>query len=165
MTPLHWDAHGPDDDLADLAGLAGNAIRTPSEAARVLGLLVGPEARGPAALWCVLLDADDRLLPFVLAISERPVAPQPGLADLLCDDLATLLEHHAVGGSVVAALVGDTDEDVCDQLTWSTELERSARRAGVPLTAVVTVGPHGPTVVLPWSPSDIDDEHGGGYAR
>ncbi|WP_444661835.1 hypothetical protein ACT17Q_08420 [Cellulomonas sp. CW35] len=153
MTPRHWDAHGPDDDLADLAGLAGTPIRSPTEASRVLRLLVGPESRGPAALWCVLLDADDRLLPFVLAISDRPLAPDAGFADLLCDDLASLLEHHAVGGSVVAALVGDADEDVCDQLTWSTALERSAERAGVPLAAVVTVGPHGPTVLVPWTPS------------
>ncbi|UJP38984.1 hypothetical protein [Cellulomonas palmilytica] len=158
MTPRHWDAHGPDDDLADLAELSGSPIRTPTDAARVLRLLVGPEARGPAALWCVLLDADDRLLPFVLAISDRPLAPDPGFADLLCDDLASLLEHHAAGGSVVAALVGDTDEDVCDQLTWSTELERSAQRAGVPLAAVVTVGPHGPTVLVPWPATGPDDD-------
>ncbi len=149
MTSRSWDANGPDDDLADVASLVGTPVRTPDQAARVLQTLVGPEAAGPPALWCVLLDADDRLLPLVLAISDRPVTVTDGFARFLADDLATVLEEHAVGGSVVAALVGDVEEDVCDQLTWVVELERATHGAGVPLSAIVAIGPHGPSVLAP----------------
>jgi len=155
MTPPHdsdghLDGH-PDGHRDGIAGLAGTPVRTPHDAARVMTSLVGPEARGPAALWCALLDPADRLLPFALAISDRPPAPEPGFADVLCDDLAALLELHAVGGSVVLALVGDADEDVCDQLEWSTALTRAADRGGVPLAALVAVGPHGHAVLAPWT--------------
>lgn len=144
-----WDSDGPDDDLADLASLVGTRVRSPAEAARLLQTLVGPEAYGPPALWCALLDADDRLLPLVLAISERPLTVSDGFAQHLADDLAAVLEQHAVGGSVVVALVGDGDEDVHDQLSWVCELEHTTAQAGVPLHAVVAVGPHGPAVLAP----------------
>ena len=137
-----WDADGPDDDLADLASLVGTRVRSPAEAARLLQTLVGPEAYA-------LLDADDRLLPLVLAISERPLTVSDGFAQHLADDLAAVLEQHAVGGSVVVALVGDGDEDVHDHLSWVCELEHTTAQAGVPLHAVVAVGPHGPAVLAP----------------
>lgn len=147
--PRTWDADGPDDDLADLDSLVGTRIASPAEAARLLTALVGPEAYGPPALWCALLDADDRVLPLVLAISHRPVVVADGFAQYLADDLAEVLEQHAVGGSVVIALVGDGDEDVCSQLTWVVELERTTGTAGVPVHAIVAVGPHGPAVLAP----------------
>lgn len=147
--PHTWDADGPDDDLADLAALVGTRIASPAAAARLVQDLVGPEAYGPPALWCVLLDADDRVLPLVLAISERPLVVSDGFAQYLADDLAAVLEQHAVGGSVVVALVGDGDEDVCGQLSWVVELERTLGGAGVPMHAIVAVGPHGPAVLAP----------------
>jgi len=147
--PTGRDASGPDDDRDAIAGLIGTRITTPAQAGTALQVLVGPEAAGPPALWCVFLDPDDRLLPLLLTVDEQPDADLDSFAAWLAAELARLLDDNAPGGSVVVALVGDRDEDVCHELEWAYAMGRAAEHAGVPLDTVLTVGPHGPSVITP----------------
>ncbi|MBT0995143.1 hypothetical protein KIN34_12710 [Cellulomonas sp. DKR-3] len=149
------DAIGPDDHLADVAGLMDLPVRAPGEALTVLVPIVGPEARGPLAVWCLLLDADDRPLRPVVVVDDPP-DPElvgRGFGGALMEDLAAALDEHALGGSVVVAIVGERRHRPVCTSTWVTALATGAAAAGVPLRGVVVVGPRGPRA-LAWHRGD-----------
>jgi hypothetical protein len=67
--------------------------------------VVGPEREGRPALWFLVLDADDRVLPLVLPVSDLPTVADRVVAANLVHVLASVLENDAPGGSVVVGYV------------------------------------------------------------
>jgi hypothetical protein len=67
-------------------------IRTTTELLAAWRDLMGPGGFGTASIWMIFLDGDDRLLPCIQAIDDRPVEPEEhvvrNLADVLADVLA-----------------------------------------------------------------------------
>jgi hypothetical protein len=113
--------------------------------------VVGPEAGGPPTVWCLVLDADDVPLPFVVVIDDPPGAADTAFAADLATTLARVLDERALGGSVVVALVGRLGQrpDACAR-AWADVLGAAARATGVPLRAVAAIGPRGSRVLRWW---------------
>lgn len=146
-----FDDHGPDDDLADVAPLLRAPVRRPADVLLALVPVVGPEAGGPPTVWCLVLDADDVPLPFVVVIDDPPGAADTAFAADLATTLARVLDERALGGSVVVALVGRLGQrpDACAR-AWADVLGAAARATGVPLRAVAAIGPRGSRVLRWW---------------
>ncbi|MDM7831171.1 hypothetical protein [Cellulomonas edaphi] len=135
-----WEDSGPDDDLAVSPG---GPLRGPDDVLDFLLRLIGPERAGRMALWCALVDDDDRTLPIVLPVSDIPVRPDTEMLAILVAQLGELLrEHvHADDGGLVFGLVRRTGGDRGEvELSWSAALRHAADRAGVRLRAVAVIG-------------------------
>ncbi|WP_315096498.1 hypothetical protein [uncultured Cellulomonas sp.] len=136
--PRAVDGAGPDDDLPDPPGAV---LRTASDALAVLLDLVGPERAGPPALWFLLLDADDHVLPVVLPVTDVPLRADPDVAQRLLAVLASVLASDAPGGSVVIGLVRAAGGDRgAFEASWVPALRGAGDDLGVPIWAVVAVG-------------------------
>jgi len=111
------------------------------DALDVLLRLVGAERSGPAALWFLVLDAHDRVLPSVLPISDVPTVPDRVVADNLVHVLSSVLDNDAIGGSVVIAYVrrGGGDRGAFEN-AWSTVLRDRAATERVRVRAEVAIG-------------------------
>jgi hypothetical protein len=132
------DGSGPDDDLPEPPGAV---LRTGGDALAVLLQLVGPERAGPPALWFVLLDADDAVLPVVLPITDVPLRADHEVARRLVAVLATVLASDAPGGSIVIGLVRAAGGDRgAFEAAWIPALRGAADDVGVRLWAVAAIG-------------------------
>ena len=144
----------PDDDTADepwLDGGTGSDDDYPPVSGRILEdgrdaldvpmRVVGPERDGPPALWFLVLDAGDRVLPLVLPIAEVPRCPDAVVAANLVHVLASVLEHDAPGGSVVVGYVRRGGGDLgAFEAGWSAALHLSAHQEVVRIRAEVAIG-------------------------
>ncbi|WP_136519995.1 hypothetical protein [Cellulomonas telluris] len=140
--PLPWAASGPDDDLAD-AATPGVAVPDAAAALDLMLRLVGPERAGPPALWFALLDAERRLLPVVLPLSEVPLRPDPAAARQVVHVLASVLEREAPGGSAVVAVVRAAGGDQGSfERAWAHALVLAATDRDLTVSAVVAIGEH-----------------------
>jgi hypothetical protein len=136
--PWVLDVDGPDHDLPDPPGVA---LRSGADALAVLLDLVGPERSGPAALWFVLLDADDRTIPVVLPITDVPLRADPVVARRLVEVLDSVLTSDAPGGAVVVGLVRAAGGDRgAFEASWVPALREAADEAGVRVWSVVAIG-------------------------
>ncbi len=132
------DGDGPDDDLPDPPGMP---LRSASDALAVMLDLVGPERAGPAALWFVLLDEQDRTLPVVLPITDVPLRADPLVCRQLMHVLASVLDTDGQGGSVVVGLVRAAGGDRGRfEESWVPALRQAADDAGVRVRAVLALG-------------------------
>jgi len=149
-----------DDDLADAPWLDGGAVadddddsdddsepvtgRTLGDARDALDVLmrvVGPERDGPPALWFLVLDAADQVLPLVLPIAEVRPVPDAVVAANLVHVLASVLEHDAPGGSVVVGYVRRGGGDLgAFEAGWSAALHVGAGRESVRIRAEAAIG-------------------------
>ncbi|WP_258723141.1 hypothetical protein [Cellulomonas sp. NS3] len=139
VPPDPWDAlrlpeHGAPDAV-------GRTLESVDEALALLLGLVGRDRSGPPALWFVVLDADDRVLPVVLPIPEVPLVADPVVASNLLHVLASVLEHDAPGGSLLVAYVrrGGGDRGAFEG-GWSRVLQAEAGRVGVRIRAEAALG-------------------------
>ena len=123
------------------APIAGRTLEGGPDALDVLLRIVGSERDGAPALWFLVLDACDRVLPLVLPIAELPTVSDKEVAANLIHVLASILEHDAPGGSVVVGYVraGGGDRGVFEA-GWSSALHASADREGVRIRAEVAIG-------------------------
>ncbi|MCC2317496.1 hypothetical protein [Cellulomonas chengniuliangii] len=122
----------------------------PSDAALLEALLgaLGGRRGGPAALWFLVLDAEDRPLPVVLPIEHATIAPSRTVGLLLVRVLASVVEHAAPGGSVVIGYVRDEGGAVgAFERGWSRLLRALAAHEGLRIRAEVAVGPRRAGVV------------------
>ncbi|WP_146192441.1 hypothetical protein [Cellulomonas sp. WB94] len=152
-TDGHWAAD-PDDDLADVPWLdgdtgtdddslpvTGRTLDDARDALDVLMRVVGPERDGPPALWFLVLDAADQVLPLVLPIAEVPTVPDAVVAANLVHVLASVLEHDAPGGSVVVGYVRRGGGDLgAFEAGWSSALHVGAHREAVRIRAEAAIG-------------------------
>ncbi|MFC8192466.1 hypothetical protein ACFUMH_12495 [Cellulomonas sp. NPDC057328] len=137
-----WSAPGPDDDLADAVS-PGVAVPDADAALELMLRLVGPERAGPPALWFALLDADRRLLPVVLPISDVPLRPDAAAARQIVHVLASVLEQEPPGGGVVVAVVRAAGGDHGSfERAWAHALLLAATDRALTVAAVVAVGEH-----------------------
>lgn len=129
---------GTDDDSPPMAG---RTLEDGRDALDVLLRVVGPERDGPPALWFLVLDASDRVLPLVLPIAEVPTVPDAVVVANLVHVLASVLEHDAPGGSVVVGYVrrGGGDRGAFEA-GWSSALHVSAQRELVRIRAEAAIG-------------------------
>lgn len=129
---------GTDDDFPPTAG---RTLEDGRDALDVLLRVVGPERDGPPALWFLVLDATDRVLPLVLPIAEVPTVPDAVVAANLVHVLASVLEHDAPGGSVVVGYVrrGGGDRGAFEA-GWSSALHMSAQQEVVRIRAEAAIG-------------------------
>lgn len=137
--PDPWDSlRLPEHETPDAVG---RTVESADEALALLLGLVGRDRSGPPALWFVLLDADDRVLPVVLPIPEVPLVADPVVAANLLHVLASVLEHDAPGGSLLVAYVrrGGGDRGAFEG-GWSRVLQAEAAQAGVRIRAEVALG-------------------------
>lgn len=148
-----WAAD-PDGDLADDSRLDGSTgteddalpvtgriLDDGRDALDVLLRVVGPECDGPPALWFLVLDATDRVLPLVLPIAEVPIVPDAVVCANLVHVLASVLEHDAPGGSVVVGYVRRGGGDLGPfEAGWSAALQVSAQREVVRIRAEAAIG-------------------------
>ncbi|MGW6130538.1 hypothetical protein ACWFNE_10985 [Cellulomonas sp. NPDC055163] len=133
--PEPWDAlRLPEHETPDAVG---RTLESADEALALLLGLVGRDRSGPPALWFVLLDADDRVLPVVLPIPEVPLVADPVVAA----NLLHVLEHDAPGGSLLVAYVrrGGGDRGAFEG-GWSRVLQAEAARAGVRIRVEAALG-------------------------
>ena len=138
QAPWGLDDSGPDDDLPDPPGAV---LRTGSDALGVLLQLVGPERVGPPALWFLLLDADDRVLPVVLPVTDVPVRADPEVARRLVEVLAAFLASDGPGGSLVLGLVRSAGGDRgAFEASWIPAVRDAADDVGLRLWAVAAIG-------------------------
>lgn len=149
----HWSAD-LEDDVADESWLdggtgsdddyppvSGRTLEDGRDALDVLMRVVGPERDGPPALWFLVLDAADRVLPLVLPIAEVPTVPDAVVAANLVHVLASVLEHDAPGGSVVVGYVRRGGGDLgAFEAGWSSALHVSAHQEVVRIRAEVAIG-------------------------
>jgi hypothetical protein len=147
-------AADPEDDLADEPWLdggtgtdddappvTGRILEDGRDALDVLLRVVGPERDGPPALWFLVLDATDRVLPLVLPIVEVPIVPDAVVSANLVHVLASVLEHDAPGGSVVVGYVRRGGGDLgAFEAGWSAALQVSAQREVVRIRAEAAIG-------------------------
>jgi hypothetical protein len=71
----------------------------------------------------LLLGVDAVQLPVVVPIDDVPASPGPGAAESICDVVARVLDDAAPGGSVVIAMVRDSERSVTDSdRQWLTAL-------------------------------------------
>lgn len=141
------DATGPDHDLP---AVPGDVLHGTGDLVAALLTLVGPERGGPPALWFLLLDEQDRLLPFVLPVADVPLRADAAVARQLVLALGAVLDTEAPGGSVVVGLVRASGGDRGTfESAWTPVLRASARDQGVRVRAVVAVGA-GRARVLEW---------------
>jgi hypothetical protein len=144
----------PAGDLDDEAWLEGDAgscgepepvaersLENAGDAFDVLLRVVGPGRDGPPALWFLVLDADDRVLPLVLPITGVPTVADRAVAANLVHVLASVLEHDAPGGSVVVGYVrrGGGDRGAFEG-GWSSMLHADAEHEGVRIRMEVAIG-------------------------
>jgi hypothetical protein len=132
------DGAGTDDDSPPVVG---RTLEDGRDALDVLLRIIGPERDGPPALWFLMLDATDRVLPLVLPIAEVPTVPDAVVAANLVHVLASVLEHDAPGGSVVVGYVrrGGGDRGAFEA-GWSAALHVSAQRELVRIRAEAAIG-------------------------
>jgi hypothetical protein len=136
--PASFDDDGPDDDLP-LPPC--EALARPADVLDFLLPLIGPERGGPMALWCALVDHEDRTLPLVMPISDIPMRPDPELVTSLVVQLREVLEDRAPDGGLVFAVVRRTGGDRGPvELAWCAALAAAAAHAGVRVLAVAAVG-------------------------
>ncbi|GEA88754.1 hypothetical protein [Cellulomonas cellasea] len=140
---LHLPPHEAPDEV-------GRTLESADDALALLLGLVGRDRSGPPALWFVLLDAHDRVLPVVLPIPEVPLVADPVVASNLVHVLASVLAHDAPGGSLLVAYVrrGGGDRGAFES-GWSRVLHEEAMRAGVRIRAEAAVGQDRARVVDP----------------
>lgn len=133
--------HGPVLADVDAPDAVGRTLESADDALALLLGLVGRDRSGPPALWFVVLDAHDRVLPVVLPIPDVPTIADPVVASNLLHVLASVLEHDAPGGSLLVAYVrrGGGDRGAFES-GWSAVLREAAVRAGVRVRAEVAVG-------------------------
>jgi hypothetical protein len=149
------DDTGPDDDLIDASAQCqpGGVLLQPDDVLDFLLPLIGPERAGPMALWCALVDEDDRTLPLVLPIAGAPVRPDADQLRAVVGQLGEVLhEVYDLGdaGGVVFAIVRRSGGDRGEvELAWAAALRRAADEVGVRLRAVAAVG-RGRARVLLW---------------
>lgn len=125
----------------DLPAAPGAALRSGSDALAVLLDLVGPERAGAPALWFVVLDAADRIVPVVLPVVDVPVRADRTVARRLAGVLDAVLRADAPDGSVVVGLVRAAGGDLgAFEAQWVPALRDAADDAGVRLWAVVAIG-------------------------
>lgn len=138
LAEVPWLDGGTDDDAPPVAG---RILEDGRDALDVLLRVVGHERDGPPALWFLVLDATDRVLPLVLPIAEVPIAPNAVVSANLVHVLASILEHDAPGGSVVVGYVrrGGGDRGAFEA-GWSAALQVSAQREVVRIRAEAAIG-------------------------
>jgi hypothetical protein len=121
--------------------VAEHSCENAGDALDVLLRVVGPERDGPPALWFLVLDAADRMLPLVLPITGVPTVADRTVAANLVHVLASVLEHDAPGGSVVVGYVrrGGGDRGAFEG-SWSSMLHADAEREGVRLRMEAAIG-------------------------
>lgn len=130
--------NGTDDDAP---AVTGRILEDGRDALDVLLRVVGPERDGPPALWFLVLDATDRVLPLVLPIAEVPIVPDAVVSANLAHVLASVLEHDAPGGSVVVGYVRRGGGDLGEfEAGWSAALQVSAEREVVRIRAEAAIG-------------------------
>jgi hypothetical protein len=140
------DDTGPDDDLVDDSAdcQPGGVLLQPDDVLDFLVPLIGPERAGPMALWCALVDGDDRTLPLVLPIAGAPVRPDADQLRAVVGQLGEVLhEVYDLGdaGGVVFAIVRRSGGDRGEvELAWAAALRLAADEAGLRLRAVAAVG-------------------------
>lgn len=138
--PSGWAAPGPDDDLPQVPTRPLCGV---DELLQVVLGLVGPERGGPPALWVVMLDADDVLLPVVLPLVGVPLQPDPVQVRQVVVAMGDVLAHDAPGGSLAVALVRAAGGDRgAFERAWEHALRRACDDQGVRLRAVLAVGEH-----------------------
>jgi len=139
------DDFGPDDDLVDASSAPpGGVLSQPDDVLDFLLPLIGPERAGPMALWCALVDAEDRTLPVVLPFAGAPLRPDPGQLRVLVRQLADVLDElydTREGGGVVFAIVRRAGGDQGEvETAWAASLDRACADVGVRVRAVAAVG-------------------------
>lgn len=131
------------DDAHDSPALPDRPLRGTDEVLDVMLQLVGPERAGVPALWLVLLDAHDRVLPVVLPLVGIPLLPDPHEVRQVLLAMADVLAHDAPGGSLVAAVVRAAGGDRGSfERAWEHALRTAAADRGVRVRAVVAIGEH-----------------------
>ncbi|MGV8977476.1 MAG: hypothetical protein ACOH17_05480 [Cellulomonas sp.] len=135
-----WADGGPGTE-DEAPPLIGRILEDGRDALDVLLRFVGPERDGPPALWFLVLDATDRVLPLVLPIAEVPTVPDAVVSANLVHVLASVLEHDAPGGSVVVGYVrGGGGDRGAFEAGWSAALHISAHREDVRIRAEAAIG-------------------------
>ncbi|MBD8058815.1 hypothetical protein IC607_07525 [Cellulomonas sp. JH27-2] len=135
-----FDDDGPDDDLIYPVG---TVLGDGEAALDVLLPLIGPERAGPAALWALLVDEDDRTLPVVIPLDDTPARPDAVLASDLVAALALILAERAPGGGLVFAVVRRAGGDRGTvERGWEQVLAQACEAQGVRLRGVCAVGRH-----------------------
>lgn len=125
----------------DLPAPPGAALRSGSDALAVLLDLVGPERAGAPALWFLVLDVADRIIPVVLPVVDVPVRADRTVARRLAGVLDAVLRADAPDGSVVVGLVRAAGGDLgAFEAQWVPILREAADDVGVRLWAVVAIG-------------------------
>lgn len=125
----------------DLPPVTLRVLEDSRDALDVLLRLVGSEREGRPALWFLVLDSADRVLPLVLPIAEVPTVPDAEVSANLLHVLASVLEHDAPGGSVVVGYVRRGGGDLgAFEAGWSSALHVSARREAVRIRAEAAIG-------------------------
>jgi hypothetical protein len=71
------------------------SIRTPADLLAAWEGLMGPWGFGTSSIWVLFLDADDRLLPTMQAIDDRPAEPEDDVVRNLVHVLADVLDSGA----------------------------------------------------------------------
>lgn len=145
--PSRWAAPGPDDDLPQVPA---HPLRDAHELLEVALSLVGPERAGPPALWVLLLDADDVVLPVVLPLVGVPLRPDPAQVRQVVLAMGDVLEHDAPGGALAVALVRAAGGDRgAFERAWEHALRTACDDQGVRLRALLAVGEHRARVLGP----------------
>ncbi|RHA40706.1 hypothetical protein [Cellulomonas rhizosphaerae] len=136
--PSYLDDDGPDDDLPLPPG---EVLVCPADVLEFMLPLIGPERAGPMALWCALVDHEDRTLPLVMPISDVPMRPDPELVTSLVGQLREVLQDRVPDGGLVFAVVRRTGGDRGGvEVAWCAALMAAAEHAGVRVRAVAAVG-------------------------
>lgn len=137
----HDPTHGLTFPDAHASEGVGRTLESAEDALTLVLGLVGRDRSGPPALWFVVLDAHDRVLPVVLPIPDVPTIADPVVAGNLVHVLASVIEHDAPGGSVLVAYVrrGGGDRGAFES-GWSTVLRDEASAADVRVRAELAVG-------------------------